>query len=51
MLHVNVVGIVLVVSIANAIIAVPAVRMVGWALPQVSAEGMPGSVGPMGSVR
>lgn len=51
MLHVDVVGIVLVVSITNAIIAVPAVRLVGWALPKVSAEGMPGSAGPMGSVR
>lgn len=51
MLHVDVVGIVFVVSIFNAIIAVPAVRLVGWALPKVSTEGMPGSVGPMGSVR
>jgi hypothetical protein len=51
MLHVDIVGIVLVVSIVNALVAVPAVRIVGWALPKVSAEGMPGAVGPMGSVR
>jgi rod shape-determining protein MreD len=51
MLHVDIVGIVLVVSFVNAVLAVPAVRIVGWALPKVSTEGMPGSVGPIESVR
>ena len=51
MLHVNIVGIVLVVSIVNALVAVPAVRFVGWALPKVSTEGMPGSIGPVGTTR
>jgi rod shape-determining protein MreD len=51
MLHVNIVGIVLVVSIVNALVAVPAVRLVGWALPKVSTEGMPGSIGPVGTTR
>jgi rod shape-determining protein MreD len=51
MLHVDIVGIVLVVSIVNALVAVPAVRLVGWALPKVSTEGMPGSIGPVGTTR
>ena len=49
MLHVNVVGIVLLVSVVNALVAVPAVRMVGWALPEASTEGMPTSM--TGSLR
>ncbi|MHB1710239.1 MAG: rod shape-determining protein MreD [Acidimicrobiales bacterium] len=45
MLHAGVVGIVVVVSSCNALLAVVSVRMVGWALPKVSTEGMPTSPG------
>ena len=51
MIHVDLAGIVLVVSLTNALLAVPAVRMVGWALPAVSAEGMPGAAPAPGVLR
>jgi len=41
MLHVDLTRIVVVVSVVNFVLAVPATRMVGWALPEVSTEGMP----------
>lgn len=51
MLHVNLSMIVVMVSVANAIVAVPAVRLVAWALPRASTEGLPGSIGTIGSLR
>lgn len=51
MIHVDLVAIVLVVSLTNALLAVPAVRMVGWALPAASAEGMPGPANAPGVLR
>jgi rod shape-determining protein MreD len=41
MLHVDLTRIVVVVSVVNFVLAVPATRMVGWAMPEVSTEGMP----------
>jgi hypothetical protein len=49
MLHVGVTRTALLVAVCNAVLAVPAVRMVGWALPKVSKEGMPTST--VGSLR
>jgi rod shape-determining protein MreD len=49
MLHVGVTRTALLVAVCNAVLAVPAVRMVGWALPKVSTEGMPTSMA--GSLR
>jgi rod shape-determining protein MreD len=43
MLHVDVLRIVVVVSITNAVLAVPALRLVTWALPAASIEGVPTS--------
>jgi len=43
MLHVDLTRIVVVVTAANVVMAVPAVRLVGWALPAASTEGMPTS--------
>jgi membrane protein YdbS with pleckstrin-like domain len=43
MLHVPVARIALLVAVCNAVLAVPAVRLVAWALPKVSTEGMPTS--------
>jgi rod shape-determining protein MreD len=45
MLHVDLTRILTVVCVVNAVLAVPAVRLVGWALPEVSTEGMPVSTG------
>jgi rod shape-determining protein MreD len=42
-LHVDLTRIVVVVSVVNAVLAVPATRLVGWALPEVSTEGIPTS--------
>ena len=41
MLHVDLVRIVVVVSVANAVLALPALRLVAWALPAASTEGVP----------
>ncbi len=49
MLHVSLVRIVLLVSLTNAVLALPAQRLVAWGLPAASAEGMPTSVGVGGS--
>jgi rod shape-determining protein MreD len=43
MLHVDLVRIVVVVSVANAVLAIPAMRVVNWALPVSSTEGVPTS--------
>ncbi len=45
MLHVDLAGIALVVACANAVVAIVAVRMVDWAMPSASTEGMPTAVG------
>jgi rod shape-determining protein MreD len=44
MLHADLVRIVVVVSIANGVLAIPALRLVTWALPAASTEGVPTSV-------
>jgi rod shape-determining protein MreD len=51
MIHADLIGIVLVVSLGNALLVVPAVRLVGWALPAASSEGMPGSSPAAGMLR
>lgn len=38
--HVNLTRVVVVVTVVNTVLAVPAARLVGWALPEVSTEGM-----------
>jgi len=43
MLHVDVLRIVVVVSLTNAVLAIPALRLVTWALPAASIEGVPTS--------
>ena len=43
MLHVDLFRIIVVVSVTNAVLAVPALRLVTWALPAVSVEGVPTS--------
>ncbi len=43
MLHVALLQIVVVVSVVNAALALPALRMVAWALAKASIEGMPTS--------
>ncbi len=51
MLHADLGVIVPLVAVVNAVLAIPAVRFVGWALPAASTEGMPGSAPPLGTVR
>jgi rod shape-determining protein MreD len=43
MLHVDLTRIVVVVSVTNAVLALPAMRLVSWALPAASTEGVPTS--------
>ncbi len=43
MLHVDLARVVVVVAVANAVLALPAMRLVGWALPAASTEGVPTS--------
>jgi rod shape-determining protein MreD len=43
LVHVDLTRIVVLVAVVNALLAVPAARLVGWALPAVSTEGMPTS--------
>jgi rod shape-determining protein MreD len=43
MLHVDLLRIVVVVSVTNAVLAIPALRLVTWALPAASTEGIPTS--------
>lgn len=46
MLHVDVVGIIVLVAIVNGILALPAARLVAWALPPVTAaDSRPAAVG------
>ena len=51
MLHVDLFRIVLVVSVTNAVLALPAMRLVAWALPAASTEGMPTSAVSSGAPR
>jgi rod shape-determining protein MreD len=51
MLHVGVARIVVLVSVTNAVLALPAMRLVAWALPQASSEGVPTSVVSTGVLR
>jgi rod shape-determining protein MreD len=50
-LHADLVRIVVVVSIANAVLVIPAMRLVTWALPAASIEGVPTSVLSQGAQR
>lgn len=43
MLHVDLVRIIVVVTVVNTVLALPAFRLVTWALPSVSLEGVPTS--------
>jgi len=51
MLHVDLLRIVLVVSVTNAVLALPAMRLVAWAIPAASTEGMPTSAVSSGATR
>jgi rod shape-determining protein MreD len=49
--HVDLVRIVVVVSVANAVLALPAMRLVAWAMPAASTEGIPTSMLSSGATR
>jgi rod shape-determining protein MreD len=49
MLHVDLVRIIVVVAVTNAVLAIPAFRLVTWALPAVSLDGVPTSAVSSGS--
>ena len=51
MLHVGMTQIVVLVSVVNAVLALPALRLVAWSLPEVSTEGVPTSVVSTGVLR
>jgi rod shape-determining protein MreD len=51
MLHVDLFRIIVVVSVTNAVLAIPALRLVTWALPAASIEGVPTSAVSSGSLR
>jgi rod shape-determining protein MreD len=51
MLHVDLLRIVVVVSVTNAVLALPAMRLVAWAMPAASTEGMPTSTVSSGVAR
>jgi rod shape-determining protein MreD len=51
MLHVDLLRIVVLVAVTNAVLAIPALRLVAWALPQASTEGVPTSVVSTGVLR
>jgi hypothetical protein len=51
MIHVDLVRIILVVSVTNAVLAIPARRVVAWALPAASVEGVPTSAVSSGGPR
>jgi rod shape-determining protein MreD len=51
MLHAGVVKIVLLVSVVNAVLALPALRAVAWSLREVSTEGVPTSAVSSGALR
>ena len=51
MLHVALVRIVVVVSVTNAVLAIPAMRLVSWGMADASTEGMPTSDAGVGAAR
>ncbi len=51
MLHVDLLRVVLVVSVTNAVLVLPALRMVSWSMPTASTEGMPTSTVASGGLR
>lgn len=51
MIHVDLTRVVLVVAVVNAVLALPALKLVGWALPAASTEGVPTSAVSSGSLR
>ena len=51
MLHVDLLRIIVVVAVTNAVLAVPALRLVTWALPAASIEGVPTSAVSSGALR
>jgi rod shape-determining protein MreD len=51
MLHVQLFRVVVVVSLTNAVLAVPAMRLVTWSLPAASTEGVPTSMVSSGVLR
>jgi rod shape-determining protein MreD len=51
MLHVALARIVVVVSVTNAVLAIPAVRLMSWGLDRASTEGMPMSDAGVGAAR
>ncbi len=51
MIHADLFRIIVVVSVTNLILAVPALRLVQWALPAASIEGVPTSTVSTGSLR
>jgi rod shape-determining protein MreD len=51
MLHVDLLRIVVLVSVVNAVVAVPATTLVAWALPAASTEGVPTSTVSSGTLR
>jgi rod shape-determining protein MreD len=51
MVHVQLARVVLVVSLANAVLALPAMRLVTWSLPAASTEGVPTSMVSSGVLR
>ena len=51
MVHTDLLRIVMVVSVTNAVLAIPALRVVNWALPVASTEGVPTSPLSSGALR
>lgn len=51
MFHVDLVGIAVLVSLVNCLVALPAARLVGWALPSASVDGMVTSAPTFGGAR
>ena len=51
MIHVDLTRVVLVVAVVNAVLALPALRLVGGALPTASTEGVPTSSVSSGTLR
>ena len=51
MLHVALVRIIIVVSVTNAILALPALRVMSWGMARASTEGMPTSDTGVGAAR
>ena len=51
MLHVDLAVVVVYVSLVNAVLALPALRLVAWCLPDVSTEGVPTASVSSGSLR